>query len=451
MQTSNAAFNYRKKLDKVEKPKNPIIQALNGEDPQPPQAGFVPEYLPNFTGNPSQPAINVGSQPTQTNQSQTRSGSQPQPGTIDTEGDFWSQIGATPRYQRMQMNQEMPTPDAELSEKMKRRAKWNLIGKGLSSLAQLGGVAAGGDAVRLDDNVTPWIQNQLLTADDDYRRRMQDWVNKGFQVDLYNNEIANKERSEDYDTKVRADQAAQKAEYDRVLANQKAQADLNKLQTQSKIKQFEEMQKVGVDPNSPDAYGQYLKKMQENYINDQNYTKARTNWNNRLAGGKSSSSSKRVFSDQELSAYQRGRDAMIAEERAKLKNIDQDLDSEGYKAVLNRIKTLESVNPGSNELIDREILMRGGSNPQKGQQNQIPNEFNPEWYLEKNTPKINVKAQESIQSGINRMFSPEFKNMNQAAQGEIYNQIIQGLLESGSAQSEEEAEQYLIEIINNQN
>lgn len=261
------------------------------------------------------------------------------------------------RYKLFQMLEGEPTRDIDSEEKIKQRQKLNAISKGISGLAGLAGMATGGDAPVVPDFVTPFNMQQIQMLDSDYRNRLQDWIQRSFQIDNLNTQQQNREIDQQIDYENQMDQIAARGEEARLTAEQRALADLNKIAAQGEQKLIEEMQKVGVNPYGENAYGEFLKKMASMYETEKDYTKARTNWNNRISRG-SSGGSKQTFTPEQLATYKKNRDRMIAAEQQKLQALDpNDPANQGQiKAISDRIEYLQRVNPGSNELIDMEML-----------------------------------------------------------------------------------------------
>jgi hypothetical protein len=435
MQTSAAAFNHKKRLGD---PAKDLADAINGKKLQLTDNGFDASTIPVFQGSNQ---VKEAQQVTET-----------KPASPSTADFLSSIVNGGSRYTPIQ-NTEEPVQDEALQEKIKRRAKMKLIGTAIGSLGQLGGVAAGGDATRLEDGVTPWNLNQLQIADADYRDRLRSWIDRGFTVDMYNNRLQNQEASENYETGVRQDQAAQKAQYDAQLAEQRAQAALNQLTAKSAIEQREDMAKLGINPDDPTALEQFLDLNRKKFGADMNLTQARTNSYNR-------SNTKSSDKNFDLDAMRRGRDAMIMDEEKKLQGLDPIEDAEKIKAINERIATIRKHNPGSNELLDDDILKRasqiGNKEPinsgravQFDQERGFTNIPKSQDKIYQNNKKSEIEK--SLETSVNQLISPSFQKMDQVSQGQIFNQIIMGLLESGEVQTEAEAEAYILEILEGNN
>ena len=260
------------------------------------------------------------------------------------------------RYNLFEMTQPKPTRDTESEDIIKRRAKINALGAGISGLAGLASMATGGDVAEPVDLITPWNMDQSRMLDMDYRNRLQNWIDQGFQVDQANTQILNREIDQNIDAENRMEQIRLRGEEARATAAQRAFDELNKIAAQGEQKLIEAMQGIGVDPYSKTAYQDYLQKRAKQFETESNYTKARTNWNNRVSSGAGRSSGKTTFTAEQLATYKKNRDRLIAAEQAKLQGLDPIQDAEQIKAINERIKQLNSVNPGTNELTDMEML-----------------------------------------------------------------------------------------------
>ena len=365
------------------------------------------------------------------------------------------------RYQMLQMSEDQPTRNTEEEEIIKKRARMNAFGKGISALAGLAGVGMGGDAPVVPDLQTPFYMNQIQTLDQDFRNRLQDWTGRRFQVDAVNNQTVNREIDQEIDADNRMAQIQQQGENNRQLAAQRASDALNQLLTKSEIDQIKEMQKVGVDPNSENAYGEYLQKMASKFNSDLNYTKARTNWNNRPAtGGGRTGAQGQSF---DLPTLQKGRQTLLKQYDDQIQSLNQQLKANPFdQAALEQIKQLQAekkryfeYNPGSNEMLDAEVMQAAfGTQQQEEQfgtsqtpQNRSAFNFDPNRGFT-NVPRTNDPAvQGRIKTSLQRALSNEVTD-------EEINQLLNDLVMSGEAEDTESAwdilQNYLEENLNNQ-
>lgn len=146
-----------------------------------------------------------------------------------------------------------PTRDVQEEDRLKKLAKYNAFGRMIGALGQLGGMAAGGDAVAIQDDVSPFVTNRLQYLDDDYRRRLEQFGQEAFRVGMHNNELENEYAREVRGQEFTDAQARIKAEEARQLAAQRAQDAMNQLLTKDKQAQEKEMRSLGVDPKDPKA------------------------------------------------------------------------------------------------------------------------------------------------------------------------------------------------------
>lgn len=394
---------------------------------------------------PPQSDFITGSQPTQPSQPQTQTGQpqQQQPGTVGAQQEG--------RYRLMQMIEPKPERDQEGMDVIQRRAKINAIGKGFSALAGLGGMAMGGDAPVIPDMVTPFNLNQIQTMDADYRNRLQDWVNRSFQVEAANNQTLNRETDQTIDAENRRRQIELQGENDRKLAQDRADAALRQLNTKSEIEQAKEMESIGINPKDPKAFEKYLAAQQQKFKSDLDYNRSRTSANNYRATEKPSSggpSSKVSFTPEQLAQYQRSRDAMISAEQAKLNGLDSIRDAEKIKAINERIKQLQNVNPGANELTDMEILnyqqnQGGGTTEATGSANKggLPRFDQQRGFTNvsrQNDPVVQAEADKTLSSVIPLIAKGDFSRSEEA---------LQAIIDLGLADSEESAAEVLYDLL----
>lgn len=312
-------------------------------------AGFIPDFLPNYSGAKTITETPVDQNPV-VNQD-------PQPNAM-TPAD---QV-ETPqsRYKLYELMQDKPERDIEGENVTRNRAKMNAISKGLSGLAGLAGMATGGFAPNVPDFVTPWNMDQLKTMDNDYRRRLEDWTNKGFQVDTMNTQLLNRETDQAIDNENRMALEDRRYQNDAALIDQRAEVALNQLQAKSQTEQIKEMMELGIDPNSKDAYSQYLNAKKKQFNADLAYTNSKTNWNSRQVG-RANSQQGTQYPIKTLTA---GRNAMIADLNNQLKALTSDqatamANQAQIKAIQDQISDLNNYNPGKNPLKDAEIANKG--------------------------------------------------------------------------------------------
>jgi len=404
------------------------------------------EQLLGFLG--AQPQLNPQAQP---NVQQP----QAQPPVTVGEMDQGTQSPQS-RYQLFQMFQK-PQRDIEAEDTIKRRAKINAIGKGISGLAGLAGMAVGGDAPAVPDFVTPFNMQQLQMLDSDYRNQLQNWINQGFQVDQANTGLRNKEIEEDTAAQNRMAQIEAQGQNQMAAVQARAQAALQQLQAKTRAEQIKEMKSMGINPSDPDAYGKYLNAMQQKAAADLGYLKSKTNWNNRIASGSRSSvrgsggantpqfdlETLRIGRDRKMKQIQDQRQQALAgasmADRAEINKRFDKLEDE-----------VRTYRPGANQLTDQEMYYLGLQDDEMpfddgGQVQQWEGNYMQGGGLQMPEPQTDVNA--VIKEGVNTIIRPDFKFMDIEQRGQIIETLVQAMLESGKVETEEEAEEWIRRII----
>ena len=383
---SNDKFRYRNQEEQA--------QPLPGQGVIPnPAAGGIQNFnLGNPAGNPTIPqrgnptTPSVGSVPASTIQ-------QPQAGA-GMPGAEGAEAKAS-RYNLLQMMQPEPTRDTESEDIIKKRARMNAFGRGISALGGLAGMASGGDAPAIADLQTPYNMQQMQTLDTDYRNRLQDWTSRKFQTDAANNATLNREVDQTIDAENQMEQINLRSQQAAALSKQKSQEDLNKLMLELGIdpnakdagsqyldkkseadfnsllekspeEQIKELKDLGIDPYAKDASTQYLEKRRQ--ITDANLSniKARTNYSNRAVGGGRTTNTNMPGKDQQVpnDVYRKGRDFMKSQLDKEIKDLSKDFASQQANAELIASKKkerdqLQSFKPGANPLLDEDIAAKG--------------------------------------------------------------------------------------------
>lgn len=467
MAISNTKNNYLTKLfgsasDKFRYRKQQEEQA----QPLPGQ-GVIPKPAGNFSlGSPARnPTIPQVGNPTIPSAGSVPASTTPQPpagaGMPGAEG---AEAKST-RYNLLQMMEPEPTRDTESEDIIKKRARMNAFGRGISALGGLAGMATGGDAVAIADLQTPYNMQQMQTLDVDYRNKLQDWTSRKFQTDAANVAIQNREVDQTIDQENKLDEINLRSEEAKALAEQRAQAALNTLQAKSEAEQIAEMEKMGIDPYGENAYGQYLDKTRQFSNANLSKIKAQTNASNRIASastgkgtGKVSVGGKEV--DYSLAEQKKGKDLMIkdledqkkaiAASKGKSGGMLMPQDQAEINAINDRIEAIQKYNPGSNEMSDYEIQQRftqslGGEvagQPQGGAAVPFdPNKGFTNTPISKD-PVVIMKAKQTLQTMV-----PQFKESAKTGDFTGSDAIAQALVDSGQAPSLEEAEQMLYDIL----
>jgi hypothetical protein len=203
----------------------------------------------------------------------------------------------------------------------------------------------------------------MQTLDQDYRGRLQDWTNRRFQVDAVNNQTVNREIDQEIDAENAMARVQLQGENARQLAAQRAQDALNQLMAKSEAEQIKEMESLGINPYSENAYGEYLAKRGQMANAELKYTQARTNWNNRIASGSGRAGAGKQTYD--LPTLQRGRQTLLSKYDQQIQALNGRLTGNPMtdNAIMEQIKQLQTekkryydYNPGSNELLDQEVM-----------------------------------------------------------------------------------------------
>ena len=364
------------------------------------------------------------------------------------------------RYNLMQMMEPTPTRDMEGEELIKRRAKMNAIGRGLSSLAGLGGMAMGGDAPAIQDLQTPWNMNQLATMDLDYRNRMQDWTGRKFQVDQLNNQTLNREIDQNIDAENRMDQIKLQGENALNTVEARLKADMDKFNAKTYEEKAKEMRDMGIDINSPNAYEQLLQKNKATYTAELNKTKAQTNWNNRLSSASGSGKQPQTFDLQTLQAGRNARIAQLKQERAQeiaAANGNYQLIPQINKKYDDLEKDMLEYKPGVNQLLDMEVMQWG--TPQEQQNNSINESTN---VIKDPVGGFKNKVNEFLASGqvknvkedpqrATRITQGLEKIANDQASDEDFERILQDIVDAGDAEDLDAAYEMVVKLLQPQN
>lgn len=294
----------------------------------------------------------------------------------------------------------------------------------------------------LPDTVGPWVLNQQQINDQDYRNRLQDWVDKSFQVDSYNTGLVNKEVDQQIDAENRMAQIQEQGYNQQVLAEQRAQYALQQLQAKSQAEQIKEMEAIGINPNGENAYGEYLQAQKRKYNADLAYTNARANWNNRY--GTSGKNGKPTF---DIPTLQAGKKAMLDELAARKKSAagDQVLIEE----ITEMEKQIRNYNPGANEILDAEVMARGQQAIQGGgQQPRQAQGFGDPYTPGKGFNNMGQQAPTADPDRDNRIQTSLQRVASQQANIQDLEALLQDIVDGGYAPDLATAEEYVYELIN---
>jgi hypothetical protein len=441
-----------------------------------------------FPFNPtSQPAQSgMGQFSTNQNQPQTQPGASY--GAADTQ-----------KPKLMQVLQPEPTRDIQGEDNIKRRAKINALGRLFGSLGQLGGMASGGDAVRLEDNSTPWLKNQSMVMDNDFRNQLNQYYNRLFQTDMSNNQLENQWAMRDQDRgfqkELRADdqnfrreERAEDKDFRREERN-----EAQDFQTQMQDRQFAQQMKqlgvrnqqdfdkmmmgVGVNPRDPNAMKQFLDKMAQQYDNQNDYTQAKANWNNRLStsGNKTGATDYNINDPEFQSAFRRGRDLQLTRLRNQYNKLissqpefgeDTKLRDKDLEFVISQIKQLETLKPEVNNPLVFDLYEEGLNLGPEGVDKSIgpPREeqaipgistgaqqgTNRPSSLPKFNPDITPEQrQQSINTTIDTVRANKSKILSENPDWQLIGRLIEQSMANGLFDNEEEAFNSIIELAEN--
>jgi hypothetical protein len=358
------------------------------------------------------------------------------------------------RYQLYQMLQAQPTRDTESEDVIKRRAKINAISKGFSGLAGLAGMAVGGDAPMVPDLVTPFNMEQIGMLDSDYRTRLQNWIDQGFQVDQANTGLMNKEIEQGIDAENRMAQIDAQGQNQMQAIQARLQADMEKFNQKTYEEQAKELREVGIDINDPEAYAKYLDLMGKKASADLNYTKARTNWNNRLSSGGGKGGKESFDLDTLSKGVQKRLSQLEVQRKAELQEVKSSIDKQAVNAKYDKLEEeARKYNPGSNELTDREMMQLGQMPDDQEQAQSIPGTPQRSVNFDGKTFTNVPKAQDPVIKGrleqnFKALFEAKQNNDMTAISEETVQQMMQDLVDSGEAADLEEAYQILVEYGN---
>tara|TARA_R100000388_G_scaffold92311_1_gene75189 strand:- start:310 stop:1218 length:909 start_codon:yes stop_codon:yes gene_type:complete len=299
---------------------------------------------------------------------------------------------------------------------------------------------------------------EMQRLDQNYRGQVENWVNRRFQVDQANTQLQNREIEQDINAENRMAEINQRGEQARILAEQRAQAALQQLQAKTQAEQIKEMMEMGIDPNSENAYGEYLQKNREKFNTDLNYTKARTNWNNRIASGSGRGAAEGSQLPYSLGILKAGRDAMIQELREQAKKLtaqNNPIQNEAQiKMITDRIKQLETYKPGVNQLMDMEIGEMG-MNLLNPQENSPENQSNIDSFPYQPGQGFNFNSGEQAQQArpdvANRITTGLQKIASGQASDQDFETLLESIVEAGEAEDLNQAYELVLELLNQSN
>ena len=223
----------------------------------------------------------------------------------------------------MKPTMQEPEYDSGESDRLKRLAKQNMLGKGLSSIFQLAGVASGGDAVNLGDTTGNFVLQGLRDLDLKHEAQLRDYTDQLFRTGMYNNQMQNSAAQDDllFDRNLEMNDLQQKQSFDA------------------------EMMKAGIDPQDPKAREKYFKKKQELFDLDKKNTNSLISARNQSSGG-----GKKGINAEFLNAALRGREIRMNQIKTQIQKL-----REGEYGGQGNIEQIERLQKQLDKLIDFDI------------------------------------------------------------------------------------------------
>ena len=275
--------------------------------------------------------------------------------------------GTGVRARLLQTINPEPVRDTQEEGRLQQLAKVNALGTALGSLGQLAGVASGGDAVEIRNNLNPWIMDRMAYLDDDYRNQVRDYTTRAFAMDRFNIDQQNQDIQDQNTNEWQKEQIRLRGEEARRTAEEQARLRLEEFAQKTDAEKEAEMRKIGIDPRAKDAFDQYIKRTNQQYGVNTNYRKSLTaeNYANAARTEAGGSKGKKEF---DLETLKKGRQAMLNQYDAQINQLKAKMTDKTTKIgdqplILEQIKQLQSernryynYNPGSNELLDSEIM-----------------------------------------------------------------------------------------------
>jgi len=296
--------------------------------------------------------------------------------------------------------------------------------------------------------------------DQDYRGRLEDWINRGFQVDQANTGLINREVEQGINAENRMDQIALQGQNTKEAIELRLKADMDKFNAKTYEEQAQEYRKLGLDINDPEAYGKLLQLRQRQVEAELRNLDARSNWNNRLASSSRGSGSPDNEFDFDLLTKGRNRRAeqLKVQRQAELNElatVKDPMEKRAMKEAINKkYDSLEEENrkykPGANPLTDREIMEYGqmpddeqpmiGGMPQ--QQRAMNFDQNRGMFT-----NVDPKNDPVIQQRLEKGFQKAATDHNSLTEEEIQT-LLSDLVSTGEADDLEDAYQKLLDYIN---
>lgn len=365
-----------------------------------------------------------------------------------------------------------PVRDTQEEDRLKKIAGVNAIGRILGSFGQLGGMASGGDAVYIEDTLSPQILDKLAFLDNDYRNNLRDWSNQAFSTERFNAEQQNRDIQDENNRQFRFDQIDAQGQKEREMADYRAKIALEQFNRKTDADKRQDMISAGINPDDPDAEQKFIKRMNESFGVNTNYRRSLTaeNWAN--ANRMNNPTESKSKSELDLKQIEKGVNSIVADLEKRRKNIPDNLRSTEREAYLKDIDEeikfwTRQYNPKTNELLNERVLnAAGGSAEQQpsnfdsgqpytpGQGMTIDFQGNPQ-----NQPQPTDRPQLSEKEIMAGMRSNQQKVISNAASinsldlnnpdpktAQMVIDLAQELLDLGITQDQDEAVQWVIQL-----
>lgn len=307
--------------------------------------------MKRFAFNPPATSTQAANQPT-FNQDQAQSGPDKPAGPAP---------GTGVRARLLQTINPEPVRDTQEEGRLQKLAKVNALGTALGSLGQLAGVASGGDAVEIRNNLNPWIMDRMAYLDDDYRNQVRDYTTRAFAIDRFNIDQQNQDIQDQNTNEWQKEQIRLRGEEARRTAEEQARLRLEEFAQKTDAEKEAEMRKIGIDPRAKNAFDEYIKRTNQQFGVNTNYKRSLTaeNYANaaRQREGGSGSTEKPTF---DLDTMKKGVQNIVSDlqkQKGQIKNLPFNEREAAQKKIDDEIAFWErQYNPKTNELLNERVL-----------------------------------------------------------------------------------------------
>lgn len=259
--------------------------------------------------------------------------------------------GPTSRFELLNPTIEKPEKNAQETERLQKLSRINALGQMFGGLAQLGGMASGGDAVNLGNQLGDFSFNRFMQLDRDYINQLRDYNSQLFQAELFNKRLNNENAAYDRGRQAneedwRRRQEAEENAYKRQIDFENQKFDRNQSQDLRR-----RMQGMGIDPDSPNAYSDFVAKSGQEWDLNKKNTNSLIEARGGSGGGKSNAS------EQTLQYFQAGYNEAMSKIDEQLKN--PELIGSQRKALEERKAQLQKLKYDQNSGYARQLTQRG--------------------------------------------------------------------------------------------